>query len=336
MKKIGVLVFDNGKFLCVRDKLWDNGPDNFWCIPEALICDDSEADSFAHKLLLSKTGLTGKCVKILCKNTIWDNEETVFLMEVKDFSTLKNGEWKYFNELSSEEQLWLFSKGFLGAIEDWRLDKIRILYEYRKNNPLCKKGSIVFAGSSLQENFPIERFVKEKFGDAITVYNRGIGGYTTREMLGVLDIVNDLKPGAVFLNIGTNDLSNPDISLEQLMHNYKKIVDSFVCNNDGVKIYVMAYYPGNIDVADEGMKECLKIRTNEKIARANKLLKEYASKMGYEFLDLNFAISQDDGKLKPEYCVEGLHVNEDGYKAIFPHLLPYIEEAWEWCNKKSD
>ena len=44
---------------------------------------------------------------------------------------------------------------------------------YRKLNKDCKPGQIVFAGSSLMEMFPIEKFVAEdKLG--ITVYNRGI------------------------------------------------------------------------------------------------------------------------------------------------------------------
>lgn len=53
---------------------------------------------------------------------------------------------------------------------------------YKKLNESCLKGQIVFAGSSLMEMFPIEKFTEED-NLGITVYNRSIGGYVTQELL---------------------------------------------------------------------------------------------------------------------------------------------------------
>ena len=81
---------------------------------------------------------------------------------------------------------------------------------YRKLNKDCKPGQIVFAGSSLMEMFPIEKFVAEeqlgienKLG--ITVYNRGIGGFVTQELIDNIDTcILDLQPSRLFINIGTS------------------------------------------------------------------------------------------------------------------------------------
>ena len=47
-------------------------------------------------------------------------------------------------------------------------------------------GQIVCAGSSLMEMFPVEELVKEKQIDMI-IYNRGIGGFITDELLENID-----------------------------------------------------------------------------------------------------------------------------------------------------
>ena len=48
--------------------------------------------------------------------------------------------------------------------------------KYRELNKSVKFGEILFTGSSLMEQFPIEKFMDE-MGNPYTIYNRGIGGY---------------------------------------------------------------------------------------------------------------------------------------------------------------
>ncbi len=59
------------------------------------------------------------------------------------------------------------------------LTKEKKVQRYKKLNEHCLKGQTVFAGSSLMEMFPIEKFTEEDHL-ALTVYNRGIGGYVTQ------------------------------------------------------------------------------------------------------------------------------------------------------------
>lgn len=205
-------------------------------------------------------------------------------------------------------------------------DKERKLENYREKNKEAVYGQVVFAGSSLMEMFPINKLLEEH-GDDTIIYNRGIGGYVTNELLQVTDVcITDLKPKKVFLNIGTNDLSNPQIPISQMIENYDRIL----CKIEEVLpqevIYLMAYYPVNYEAAAEEMKECLKIRTNEKIERANEEVKKLAQKHGQHYIDVNKNLKDEQGRLKAEYTIEGMHIKEEGYAAIYDDVMRYVKE----------
>ena len=207
------------------------------------------------------------------------------------------------------------------------MDKAEKLLRYREANKTAQRGQIVFAGSSLMEMFPVEKLLRERDID-VTVYNRGIGGYVTQEMLDNLDVcVTDLQPRRVFINIGTNDLSNASISLEELMGRYDEIITTIEQKVPGVQIVMMAYYPINYDAAEDFMKPCLLIRTNEKINAANALVEQLAVKHGQKYIDVNRALKDEQGRLKAEYTIEGMHIKEEGYRAIMDDLIPYVIEA---------
>lgn len=205
-------------------------------------------------------------------------------------------------------------------------DKERKLENYREKNKEAVYGQVVFAGSSLMEMFPINKLLEEH-GDDTIIYNRGIGGYVTNELLQVTDVcITDLKPKKVFLNIGTNDLSNPQIPISQMIENYDRILCKIEEALPQTVIYLMAYYPVNYEAAAEEMKECLKIRTNEKIERANEEVKKLAQKHGQHYIDVNKNLKDEQGRLKAEYTIEGMHIKEEGYAAIYDDVMRYVKE----------
>lgn len=139
--------------------------------------------------------------------------------------------------------------------EPWRLEKEQMVRDFHVWNKDAVKGQTVFTGSSLMEMFPIEEWVKELGSNAPIVYNRGVGGYRTTDLLPILDAcVFELKPHKVFINIGTNDLSDDNIPLETVMSNYDQIITQIEEKLPGVIIYMMAYYPVNYEAASEEMK----------------------------------------------------------------------------------
>lgn len=211
--------------------------------------------------------------------------------------------------------------------EAWRLEKEQMVRDFHVWNKSAVKGQIVFTGSSLMEMFPVEEWVKELGENAPIVYNRGVGGYKTSDLLPILDAcVFELAPKKVFINIGTNDLSDANIPLSEVMANYDQIITQIEEKLPGVIIYMMAYYPINYEAATEEMKPCLLIRTNEKIGAANKLVEQLAAKHGQRFINVNAPLTDVSGRLKAEYTIEGMHIKPEGYRAIFDDVMRYVRE----------
>lgn len=213
-------------------------------------------------------------------------------------------------------------------MEQWRVEKAEMVKRYHQQNQILPKGGVLFTGSSLMEMFPIEQWVAGMPDPRLLVYNRGVGGYTTKDLLPILDIcVWELKPKKVFINIGTNDLSDPNDSVEAMIARYDEILTQIEEHLPGVPIYLMAYYPVNPDAApNDQVREWLMVRTNEKIAAANREVQKLAEKHGQRFIDLNAPLMDKRGRLKAEYTIEGVHMNEEGYRAIFDDVMRYVME----------
>ena len=200
------------------------------------------------------------------------------------------------------------------------------LESYRQLNRLAKKGQVVFTGSSLMEQFPLNEMLQ---GEALPyrVYNRGMSGFVAPQLLQVLDVcVYELAPAHVFLNIGTNDMSRPDYSQEALLACYRRILEEILSHVPGVKLHLLAYYPVNPDLeGQEGWAaEALRYRTNQVLREANQGVEALAREMGAEYLDLNAPLLDSQGRLKAQYTKEGIHLYPAGYQAVLGELLPVL------------
>ena len=213
-------------------------------------------------------------------------------------------------------------------LPQWKLDKYRMVERWQQENQACQQGAIVFTGSSLMEMFPVERFVQEEGQAFPVVYNRGVGGFTTLDMLPCLnEMAIGLRPARVFINIGTNDLSDASVTIDELINRYEQIITHIEQALPGVDITFMAYYPINYDAADEGMKTCLRIRTNERIRAANQAVAALAQRHQQRYIDVNAPLTDPQGLLKAEYTIEGMHIKEEGYRAIWPLVRQAILEG---------
>jgi lysophospholipase L1-like esterase len=202
-----------------------------------------------------------------------------------------------------------------------KLERFRIL------NQNAKKGEILFTGSSLMEQFPVNELLMTK-GMHQVVYNRGIGGFTTEDMLrNMEEMVFAVKPRKIFINIGTNDIGSQGYRLEKLMENYGKIITQIRERLLEAEIYMMAYYPVNeTDKLPEGewAKTMFLTRTNENISIANKAVEEMAGRMGCHFINVNQGLTDEAGKLKKEFTVEGIHMFANGYEVVLENMRPFL------------
>ncbi len=201
------------------------------------------------------------------------------------------------------------------------------LERYRILNQNVKKGEILFTGSSLMEQFPVNELLMTNGMDQV-VYNRGIGGFTTTDMLQHMEeMVFGTEPSRIFINIGTNDIGSPDYQLEALLKRYEEIIVRIQERLPEAEINMMAYYPVNeTDKIPEGEwgKTAFVTRTNENINIANAAVENLAAKKGCRFINVNEGLADERGKLKKEYTIEGIHMYANGYQVVLQNLKKYL------------
>lgn len=200
---------------------------------------------------------------------------------------------------------------------------------YSDLNKVAQKGQILFTGSSLMEQFPVNE-IAMSMGVTKVIYNRGIGGTTTDEFLAHIDtVLLDLEPSKVFINIGTNDIAaRPDGEPWQahLLNNYEKILTILKQKLPQTEVYMMAYYPINPDLPDapEWTKFAFQTRTNAAINDTNEKVAALAAKMGYHYIDCNDGIKDEQGRHKAEFSKEGVHMYPAAYVEVFKALKQYL------------
>ncbi len=201
------------------------------------------------------------------------------------------------------------------------------LERYRILNQNVKKGEILFTGSSLMEQFPVNELLMTNGMDQV-VYNRGIGGFTTTDMQQHMEeMVFGTEPSRIFINIGTNDIGSPEYQLEALLERYEEIIVRIQERLPEAEIYMMAYYPVNeTDKIPEGEwgKTAFVTRTNENINIANAAIENLAAKKGCRFINVNEGLADERGKLKKEYTIEGIHMYANGYQVVLQNLKKYL------------
>lgn len=218
-----------------------------------------------------------------------------------------SGQDLYFEKLSPEQQD--------------RLRRIRIL------NQNVKKGEILFTGSSLMEQFPINE-LQLTHGIEKVIYNRGIGGFKIPDMIHYIEeMVFATEPSKIFINIGTNDIGSADFTQEGLLENYKKLLMMIQERLPETEIYIMAYYPINdVDLPrnQEWLKETFKTRTTENIDKMNEALITFAKNMGCKYINANAGLADERGKLKKEFTIEGVHMYANAYAIVLENMRQFL------------
>lgn len=229
------------------------------------------------------------------------------------------------NRSETKELMGMFFRNLMKKEKSEKLKKYKILNQY------VKKGQILFVGSSLMEYFPISE-LQQTLEKQYIIYNRGIGGYVTTELLDSMEeCIFELEPSKIFINIGTNDIGSveAEYSKEKLLQNYNEVLTQIGERLPKCKVYVMAFYPCNAKAdfqgIDKGMKEMFfRTRTNATILEVNADIAVLAKKHGYEFINVNEGLMDEDGNLKEEYSIDGIHMFANGYSVILNNLKKYL------------
>lgn len=178
------------------------------------------------------------------------------------------------------------------------------------------EGSIVFLGDSIIDGASwAELFQSTEY------VNRGIPGDNSKGVLNRLDDIVESHPSKVFAMIGVNDL-HADGDYEELLRNYKAIIDRIKNESPETEIYVhsiLPYYPEKYELANTTKM------SNELIETTNIELKKLSEEKGTNFIDLFSSLASDSKELNPDYTYDGLHLNGEAYMIWKNELEGYLK-----------
>ncbi|MCL5670934.1 MAG: SGNH/GDSL hydrolase family protein [Acidobacteria bacterium] len=206
-----------------------------------------------------------------------------------------------------------------GELQDWnqlgRYHQDDLRLEARPRVP----GRVVFLGDSITDIWNLEKFFPGK-----PYVNRGISGQTTPQMLvRMMPDVVDLKPAAVILLAGTNDIAGntgPETA-KMIEENFEAITE--LAQAHQIKVILCSLTP----VSDYTSHPQTVHRPPAQILELNAWIKSYAAKVHAAFADYYSALVDSKGMLKNGYSNDGLHPNDRGFALLAPVAEAAIEKA---------
>jgi len=176
------------------------------------------------------------------------------------------------------------------------------------NNDQDKSG-IVFIGNSL-----IEAFQLHEFFPGLDIKNRGITGdrIGIDKDGGILKRLNlscyRLNPKKIFLMIGINDIGDRRRPVNELYSGYREIVKNIYDSLPSVSLFIHSILPTS------GVYS----RLNPTIDSFNELLISMVDSLENDYnilyIDLHSLFSDEEGKLRRELTIEGLHLKDATYQ----------------------
>ena len=188
--------------------------------------------------------------------------------------------------------------------------------------PEAGEQRVVFMGNSITEfwvpNSP-EFFIKNNY------IGRGISGQVTDQMLLRFraDVI-DLKPAAVVILAGTNDIAQNSgpVSLEHIANNIKSMAE--LARQHNIKVILCSVLPAKDYPWRPGLDPL------HKIPQLNAMIKAYAEKSDIAYVDYYAAMQDGNGGMKvPEHTTANdlVHPNKAGYTVMESVVKPVIDRV---------
>jgi lysophospholipase L1-like esterase len=232
------------------------------------------------------------------------------------------------------------AKTLSDQMQDWN----QLGWFHAANQELLKQPPdshrVIFLGDSITQAWALDQSFPGK-----PYVNRGIGGQTTPQMLvRMYPDVLDLKPAALIVLAGTNDIAQntgPE-TLTMVEENLMAITE--LAQRHGIKVILCSVLP----ISDyalmpprRGLRTVQRpaaesapprqIRTLQRppqqILELDSWMKSYAAGVGAIYADYFSAVADDKGMFKEGYSDDGLHPNDQGFALLAPVAEAAIEKA---------
>jgi lysophospholipase L1-like esterase len=187
--------------------------------------------------------------------------------------------------------------------------------------PQPEKPRIVFMGDSITDFWRLNEY----FADRDFV-NRGISGQITSQMLGRMkaDVI-DLKPAAMIVLAGTNDIAR-GIPLAVIENNLAMLAD-LAKAHDITPVFASILPVSDYHKGENPAYEMTKRRPPETIRTLNAWIQNFCRQRNYVYADYFSALVDQAGFLKTDAANDGLHPNGTGYRLMAPIAQAAIDKA---------
>ncbi len=211
------------------------------------------------------------------------------------------------------------AQGLADQLQDWNQ-----LGRYHADDERLKALSpdpnrVVFLGDSITDGWKLDQFFPGK-----PYVNRGISGQTTPQMLVRMypDVI-DLKPAALIVLAGTNDIAHntgPE-TLTMIEENLQAITE--LAQAHGIKVVLCSLTP----ISDYTAHPQSAHRPPADILKLNDWMKSYTQQVHAGFADYYSATVDDKGMLKDGFSGDGLHPNAKGYALMVPVAQAALDQV---------
>lgn len=175
--------------------------------------------------------------------------------------------------------------------------------------PAKKEKRVVFIGNSITEGWVRN---SPDFFKSNNYVGRGISGQTSPQLLSRFrqDVIN-LKPVAVVINIGTNDIAgntgeyNPEFTFGNIVSMAQ------LAKANGIKVILSSVLP----VYEYPWRKEVK-NVPDKISDLNFMIEEYAKANKFGYINYYADMCDENRGLIKSYGNDGVHPNAEGYKVM--------------------
>jgi lysophospholipase L1-like esterase len=178
---------------------------------------------------------------------------------------------------------------------------------------------VVFLGDSITDGWNLAQFFPGK-----PYVNRGISGQTTPQMLvRMFPDVIDLKPAAMIILAGTNDIARntgPETAT-MIEENFQAMAE--LARAHQIRVILCLLTP----ISDYTQNKQTEHRPPADILKLNAWLRGYAARTQATIADYYSALVDDKGMMRAGYSDDGLHPNAKGYQLLAPVAEAAIEKA---------
>jgi lysophospholipase L1-like esterase len=176
--------------------------------------------------------------------------------------------------------------------------------------PPVPRGAVVFLGDSITRRQPWSADFPGR-----TVSDQGVGGDTAADVLARLDGIVAARPRAVFLLIGTNDLTR-GVPATTVAARVDHVLTRLRAGSPATRLFVESVLPRQRELAT-------------RVRGLNGALRLVALRQRATWVDTHAALDDGSGGIRPAATLDGLHLSRAGQVALARAVAPFLRQVPE-------